>query len=303
MRLSLIDVKKLFARSGNRCAFPKCVHQIIEHESVIGEICHIRAASPEGPRYDPDQSQTDRDSYENLILLCGVHHKVVDDDVEAYTAERLMRMKLEHEKNHFSMPAGNAPEAAIISLAQSGGITAQTVVAQTINLHSNAPHAQHQIDANRALWEAMVAIKKEFNVITMVDLVYQPEEVQAFFASGEFSSQLSFLFSFKGWEALAKKLQKANANDVDKYRLFVKPTLFDLFFTYRAMFGRLAVLIDQSFEKKKYVDWRFDSGFQEILASSFTPDEIAEINAAKPSPIDLAANRIERRFLDLAGLR
>jgi hypothetical protein len=78
-------IKRLFARSGNRCAFPKCPVEI--------EMCHIKAARPGGPRYDPLQSAAERHGYDNLILLCGTHHSVIDDDEEVYTVERLIKMK------------------------------------------------------------------------------------------------------------------------------------------------------------------------------------------------------------------
>lgn len=35
--------------------------------------------------------------YANLILLCNVHHKQVDDQVNHFTVERLTSMKMEHE--------------------------------------------------------------------------------------------------------------------------------------------------------------------------------------------------------------
>jgi hypothetical protein len=38
------------------------------------------------------------DSYENLILLCKVDHKVVDDQPGEYTRERLREIKVRHEE-------------------------------------------------------------------------------------------------------------------------------------------------------------------------------------------------------------
>jgi hypothetical protein len=38
------------------------------------------------------------DDYENLILLCKVHHKVVDDQRQTFTVERLNNMKADHEQ-------------------------------------------------------------------------------------------------------------------------------------------------------------------------------------------------------------
>lgn len=62
-----------------------------------GRICHVRAASAGGPRYDPAQTREERHSFDNLILLCPVHHDVIDSDVEAYSVERLLAMKHDHE--------------------------------------------------------------------------------------------------------------------------------------------------------------------------------------------------------------
>ncbi len=72
-------VRRLFAMSGNVCAFPECSSPLVEPIGTItGEICHIRARKPGGPRFDSSQSPTDRHAYKNLILLCGQHHKIVD---------------------------------------------------------------------------------------------------------------------------------------------------------------------------------------------------------------------------------
>jgi hypothetical protein len=38
-----------------------------------------------------------RDKFANLILLCNVHHKQVDDQVATFTVERLTQIKAEHE--------------------------------------------------------------------------------------------------------------------------------------------------------------------------------------------------------------
>jgi hypothetical protein len=91
-------VKRLFALSGNKCAFPKCrVALVDEQGTVVGKVCHICARNPGGSRYDPQQTDAERHAYENLILLCGVHHDVIDSDEDSYTVERLLKMKEAHE--------------------------------------------------------------------------------------------------------------------------------------------------------------------------------------------------------------
>jgi hypothetical protein len=96
---SIPTVKRLFAVSGNHCAFPGCHLPLVDSTSgkVIGKVCHIKANNPGGPRYDPSQSDEERQDFDNLMILCPMHHDVIDSDVEAYTVERLCSMKTKHE--------------------------------------------------------------------------------------------------------------------------------------------------------------------------------------------------------------
>jgi hypothetical protein len=135
-------IKRLFALSGNRCAFPRCATALIQGDTVVGQVCHIKAAKPGGSRYDDQQTNGERHAFANLILMCGTHHTVIDDDEEAYTVERLAKLKAEHEKgaapidDHFAERAAQLLISQTVTSAnQSGGITANTVNAETINLH------------------------------------------------------------------------------------------------------------------------------------------------------------------------
>ncbi len=91
-------VKGLFARSGNRCAYPECDLPLVEKSNTVtGVICHIRAQRAGGPRYDSTQTDAQRNDAANLILLCARHHKIVDDAPEEFTADLLSAMKRERE--------------------------------------------------------------------------------------------------------------------------------------------------------------------------------------------------------------
>jgi len=117
----------------------------VQESTVVGEICHIKAANSGGPRYDPQQSATERHGYDNLILLCGKHHTVIDADEEAYTVERLIKMKADHESRAVGVDDSSAERAALLlltqsvmSINQSGGITAHTI----INIHPPSDGSQ-----------------------------------------------------------------------------------------------------------------------------------------------------------------
>jgi len=99
--MSILDKtrKKLWAKSGNRCAICKVElfqKEILNSESNIGEECHIISSKIGGPRFK--EGMDDYDNYDNLILLCRNHHKEIDDLEATYTEEILNYVKQNHEK-------------------------------------------------------------------------------------------------------------------------------------------------------------------------------------------------------------
>lgn len=103
-------IRKLFANSGNRCAFPGCTHLLIDEEDFVGQICHIEAANEGGERYKKDQSDEERRSYDNLIIFCHMHH-VKTDNIQKYPVDVLKKMKLDHESQFHGSVAYNLPKA------------------------------------------------------------------------------------------------------------------------------------------------------------------------------------------------
>jgi len=93
--------KLLWGKSGNRCAL--CRHVLVadgndaDDPSIIGDECHIVAREAYGPRGASNLSVEARDEYDNLILLCKIHHKVIDDQTNTYTVEGLKTIKEIHE--------------------------------------------------------------------------------------------------------------------------------------------------------------------------------------------------------------
>ena len=105
-KYSLISIKRLFALSGNKCAFPGCTEQLVNRENALySNICHIEGANEGGERYNPSMTDRERADYQNLILLCPKHH-FETNNVEKYTVEILKKMKESHEseqlRNHMT---------------------------------------------------------------------------------------------------------------------------------------------------------------------------------------------------------
>lgn len=114
-------LKKLFALAGNECAFPNCENPVFDttEGSLVGQICHIKGRSPGGPRYNPTQTEAERNGYENLLVMCGAHNKIVDDsdNVERYPVELLRAFKHAHEsRSHNTTAKGNLVEQIVARL-------------------------------------------------------------------------------------------------------------------------------------------------------------------------------------------
>ena len=93
-----LTVKRLYALSANRCAFPECPETFVNSDNTtnLSQICHIEAAEPGGQRYNSASNDDYRRSYENLILLCANHH-IVTNDISVYETPVLQKMKQDHE--------------------------------------------------------------------------------------------------------------------------------------------------------------------------------------------------------------
>ena len=104
MGINLKTHKFLWGKSGNKCAFENCRNDLIadetetDDEAIIGEEAHIVARKEDGPRGISNLVYEERDKYDNLILLCRKHHKIIDEQPKYYTVENLRLIKKQHEK-------------------------------------------------------------------------------------------------------------------------------------------------------------------------------------------------------------
>lgn len=91
-------IKKLFGLSGNICAYSGCNHELITSDNIIlADICHIEGGEQGSPRYNPELTLDQLNDYDNLILMCKIHHKIIDSDEIKYTVTELKNIKNNHE--------------------------------------------------------------------------------------------------------------------------------------------------------------------------------------------------------------
>ena len=105
MAITHRTIKILWANAAGRCSFSDCRQKLCTDDVAeaapytVGEMAHIRGEQPSSNRHDPSQTPTERDSYDNLMLLCPNHHTLIDkpENEERFTVDSLQSMKTQHE--------------------------------------------------------------------------------------------------------------------------------------------------------------------------------------------------------------
>lgn len=119
MAISDNDTKLLWGRAAAFCSNPNCRADlsILTNQGLfnIGEMAHIIAKSPAGPR---GNNKGGKDEYKNLILLCPKCHRTVDKaPKDAYPESLLHAWKTEHEA-HIRESISNQIFAITLDLKQ-----------------------------------------------------------------------------------------------------------------------------------------------------------------------------------------
>ncbi len=94
---------QLWGKTAGRCEYEGCnqalwLDSLTKVEFNSAYLAHIIADRPDGPRGDPVLSEQLKRDPANLMLLCDVHHRLIDhEDVAGHSVERLRWMKASHE--------------------------------------------------------------------------------------------------------------------------------------------------------------------------------------------------------------
>jgi hypothetical protein len=148
--------KLLWGPSGNKCAYCRRTLSIDataeSDESVVGDECHIVSRKGEGPRYDPTYPPNRIDDVDNLLLLCRVDHKRVDDQSETYTPDVLRKLKADHE-DWVAAAMASALERSLDPRTRGEAAYQRTFVSSTTFFAAKAPRVPNPIlDFSRTLY-------------------------------------------------------------------------------------------------------------------------------------------------------
>lgn len=142
--------RTLATRAAHFCSNPHCLkltagpHSDSSEALTTGHAAHIHAASPNGPRFDPNQTQAQRKSVDNGLWLCRECGDLVDKDDAPHTPELLRQWR----KNHEAMIAEVRTEGYARSLALLQSRRIEPLVAKKII---------GSLEDRRALWQTFDA--------------------------------------------------------------------------------------------------------------------------------------------------
>ena len=90
MTVSSATNRLVWVCAGGVCSFPDCRADLAPRGAeskglAIGEVAHIVATAPGGPRGTKPPPGGKVDGFENLLLLCPTHHAEVDRDEARFT--------------------------------------------------------------------------------------------------------------------------------------------------------------------------------------------------------------------------
>lgn len=91
-------IKRLFALSGDRCAFPGGMDPLLDQKGISSPTCATSpVASPAQGDTIPSQTEKQRHGFNNTIVLCANHHRLIDSDETNYKRRVFLEMKRVHK--------------------------------------------------------------------------------------------------------------------------------------------------------------------------------------------------------------
>lgn len=144
----------LWSRAAGRCEL--CgkeldVAHAFDQLGNFGQVAHINAYSPGGPRYKADMTEDELNGIDNLMLLCHEHHKMIDDNAEDYPEGVLKRHKADWEDSIAGFVEGLAPSRVLVAtmLLPAGGMSPHVTAAE----RSAALHRERLYAANTKAYD------------------------------------------------------------------------------------------------------------------------------------------------------
>ena len=146
----------------------------------------------------------------------------------------------------------------------------------------------------QTLWTAMIEIEREFGDLVFVDDLLLREEIRDFFASGRINK---YLGDYRDSDAVTKKVVRLTELNSEADRLFSGERLWLLFATFSRTYARMCGLIQLSFEKGSYLDWRTDQFLDSMLRPVLSAELLDGIKQDRTGGLRKVVAHLKAEFL------
>lgn len=148
-------LKLLFGASGNECAYEGCTEALVYPDvpAVMGVICHIRGLRPGSARYVDGFDCDELNAYDNLIVLCPTHHRLVDEvELHEWDEKRLFDLRRRHFDRRSTPPLTG--DALVVAVE----LTLLNVAARSTEGVPRPPQVEHANDVEVEIYSAVLGL-------------------------------------------------------------------------------------------------------------------------------------------------
>ena len=151
--------------------------------------------------------------------------------------------------------------------------------------------AEWRIDAANKLWASVLKVRNEApTIITVLDIM-RPSEYQRLITDSK----------FRGLVEELERFVNLPRPDVEQVRPFLGEPLYSLFFMYRAVNGRIALMLESGIKNKQVAPWHHDPGIRQQLNTVLTKEQLEVFDTSSQLPVSWMQGIVEEKILD--GLR
>jgi len=152
-----------------------------------------------------------------------------------------------------------------------------------------------RIEAIDKLWSIVLELRQNFSLVCFWFEIMYPSEYSLLRSDPKASTD----FQSITYTQVIK--WSTTTEDIQKYRPYLSEALWQEFFLYRAILGRLGMLIVRIKDGENVEDWREEKMIQTHIKALLDRDEYEEVMNSKLGSVGMTLNLVESKMLTQIG--
>jgi len=154
---------------------------------------------------------------------------------------------------------------------------------------------EKRLIAIEKLWETFLKIKKAFpSSVFMIYTILDDTELSNLLSE---NSKMGNLIKHEDYFKIAMEISNMS-EELDKYKIYIDPKLWSLFFVFRAISGRLPYFVSKEIKNGTLRHWHIDKPTKELLKSILSEIEYNSIYQMKDLSLSRTFDLLEFKILN-----